>query len=187
MTVRYRCALCGKSKLKKQLEQLVCKVCRTQYDIHEAWAQELIRTEQAWQDSQRNNAEILNFSRLHIRENNRFYDGDDMVNGDVDFPHMRRGKIPEHKKHQPTPTPPDSYLDHLEIVLQWGDVAGLTDKEKQAIEVIVLFMQNQAISLEGASQILSEIEGKEISPFEFQARLNQARQKLMDAGIHLTP
>ncbi len=185
MAVRYRCALCGKTKLKKQLEQHVCKACRTQYDIHEAWAQELIREEQVWHNSQENNAEVLNFSRLYTRQNNRSYDGDDMLNGDVDFPRMRRPKVPEHKKYRPSPAKPDSYLDNLEIVLQWGDVAGLTDNEKQAIEVIVLFMQNQAISLEGASQILSEIEGKEISPFEFQERLNQARQKLLDAGIKL--
>jgi|GEM_PF-5438285 len=185
MGVRYRCALCGKTTAKKQLDNHVCKICRAQYDVNEAWVQELIRTEQAWHESQSKNAPILNFSRLHVRQNNRSYDGDDMINGDVDFPQIRRGKIPKNRKYAPSPATPDNYLDNLEIVLEWGDVAQLSDSEKQAIEVIVLFMQNQAISLEGASQILSEIEGKEITPFEFQERLNQARQKLIDAGIKL--
>ena len=185
MAVRYRCALCGKTKAKKQLEHHVCQKCRSQYDISEAWAQELIREEEAWHRSQNNNAAILNFSRLHVSKNNRSYDGDDMLNGDVDFPHMRRGRIPKQHKVTASSADPFRYLDNLEIVLKWGDVAQLTDNEKQAIEVIVLFMQDQAISLEGASQILSEIEGKEISPFEFQARLNQARQKLIEAGIKL--
>lgn len=183
MSVRYRCAVCGQVATKQQLEHHVCETCRKQYDVSEAWVQELIRTEQAWHDSQSKNTLIMNFSHLHVRQNNRSYDGDDMLNGDVDFPHIRGGKNPKIRKNTSVPATPDNYLDNLEIVLQWGDVAQLSDSEKQAIEVIVLFMQNQAISLEGASQILSEIEGKEITPFEFQARLNQARQKLIDAGI----
>lgn len=185
MAVRYRCALCGKATAKNQLEKHVCETCRSQYDISEAWAQELIREEQAWHRSQSHHAPILNFSRLQVRDKHRSYDGDDMVNGDVDFPRMRRGRIPKNKQYVPSPASPDHYLDHLEIVLQWGDIAELSDNEKKAIEVIVLFMQDQAISFEAASQILSDIEGHEVTPFEFQERLNQARQKLIDAGIKI--
>lgn len=183
MSVRYKCALCGQTTKKANLEQHVCKSCRRQYDVNEAWVQELIRAEEAWHKSRQNNAAIMNFSHLSTRQDGRFHDGDDMANGDVAFPHKRRGRIPKKNKRQPSRKQASHYLDNLEIVLQWGDVAELTDSEKQAIEVIVLFMQDQAISLEGASQILSDIEGTEITPFEFQARLNAARQKLMDAGI----
>jgi hypothetical protein len=185
MAVRYRCALCAKTCPKKQLDNYVCQTCQQQYDLNAAWVQELIREEQIWHRSQSNNAAILNFSRLHIRENNRSYDGDDMLNGDVEFPQVRRGRIPKNRQYVPPPPTPDNYLDHLEIVLKWGDVAELSDDEKQAIEIIVLFMQDQAISLEAASQILSDIEGHEVTPFEFQERLNQARQKLIDAGIKI--
>ncbi|MEM9954882.1 MAG: hypothetical protein AAF846_24965 [Chloroflexota bacterium] len=185
MSVRYKCAICGKATKKANLEQHVCKDCRRQYDVSEAWVQELIRAEEAWHKSRQNNAPIMTFSSISTRQDGRFHDGDDMANGDVAFPHKRRGHIPKSRKQQPSPIEPSQYLDNLEIVLQWGDVAELSDNERQAIEVIVLFMQNQTISLEGASQILSEIEGHDITPFEFQERLNRARQKLMDAGIKI--
>jgi len=188
MSIRYRCALCGKTEIKANLLNHVCPICYDSYDISEDWAQELIKVEiqrvEAAKDS--SSFKILNFSELVVYDKNQRYSGDDMAAGEIPFPRIvdkssgaSRRKI-EFSKEAVSGI---EYLDLLEIVMAWGELAELNEKEQKALEITVLFAQKEHLSFEEASQVLSEIEDKTLTPDDFEILLNHARRKLRAVGI----
>lgn len=188
MGIRYRCALCGKTVIKAKLTNHVCIVCQDAYDIRADWAQELIKIEQQHVENVKRNADskILNFSELVTYHNNRRYSGDDMLDGEIAFP--RRVDKSSKVKHGRAESPPQStsaneYLALLEIVMSWGEVAGLKGDEQKVVEITVLFAKKEQLSFEEASQFLSEIEDKTLTSDDFETLLNRARCKLRAVGI----
>lgn len=191
MSIRYRCALCGKTEIKANLVNHVCQTCLDSYEVESDWAQELIKIEQQRiEDTKRSGSfKILNFSELVTYNNNRRYTGDDMVAGEIAFPsrvnkssRASRRKI-EHPKQVISG---NDYLDLLEIVMSWGEQANLNEKEQKVVEITALFAQKEKLSFEEASRVLSEIEDKTLTPDDFEALLNRARQKLRAVGISPT-
>ena len=188
MSIRYRCAVCGKTTTKSNLLNHVCSDCQNAYDIDAQWAQELIKVEQKRLESMKQSGSFkeLNFSELVTYNNNRRYSGDDMLDGEVPFPRKLDKGSSIHRRKIEFPKEAFSaneYLDLLEIVMSWGETAALTEKEQKALEITVLFAHKEQLSFEEASEVLSEIEDKSLTPDDFEALLNRARHKLRIAGI----
>lgn len=188
MSIRYRCALCGKTESKSNLQNHVCGVCQKNYDVNADWAQELIKVEQQRiEDSKQSGSfKILNFSELVVYDKNRRYSGDDMVDGEIPFP-RKLDTVPDVKPRK-IELPAESvsgndYLDLLEIVMEWGELAQLNEKEQKALEITVLFARKEHLSFEEASEVLSEIEDKTLTRDDFEILLNRARRKLRAVGI----
>jgi hypothetical protein len=173
----FECPICH----KRIINALVCRQCKQGYDLSEPWARKLITLEKQWRNSQLRDQRhgLTDFSDYILNVDGESYDGWDVVDGEIAG---RTGDAFVKAMSVEDDIFVSTELD--EELLEWefyqlAEEADLTEGEFNAFYVYLFLAPNNDLlsSKEGAS-MLSEYEGKEVSPDAFRRRLSDARVKL---------
>jgi hypothetical protein len=176
-----RCAFCG-DKMKSYA--YVCRTCYRQYDLDTDWAKELIDAERYWRKLNKRDERfgIIDFSDLQISRDGELYDGWDLIDGEIGYGqhNLHPTNIFDEPEYLGLVASEPSYSDALQLC----EMANLTTGETEAVLVQALHSERGKLKSEEAAKVLSELEGKKVSPAAFRRRLCDARKKIKDLGFH---
>jgi hypothetical protein len=177
----FECPFCG----KRIVNAMICRECKGKYDISEPWAQDLLRMETKWRSLLKRDqrAKVLTFSEYSLFHGGDVFDGWDILDGEIGQGKTSEPFVNAMGQEEDFYEIPDyerlSMLELEHLLFELAEEADLTEGELRAFQVYLCNSPDKKpISANLAAEILSEFEGKVVSPEAFRRRLSDARRKL---------
>ncbi len=180
----FNCAICGMPIIKS----LVCRKCQKEYSLDQEWAKQLISLEMQWRNMERRDLRngVFCISEYRVFRDGAEYDGWDILDGEVggaDGPMQNAlGSV----DYYFTADPETESLRLIHLLHNLADDADLTEGEFNALSIAAFADGESPLSSKHGAELLSELEGKEVSAAAFRRRLADARRKVKDVVKSLT-